>query len=573
MTPRPTAARTLAAPVLVGIAPCVMAAVRALHAHWLPIGDNGYFAVRARDVLTADHPLLGAWSSGSQAVGVDVNNLGPLQLDLLYPFVKLAGLGAGTVLAVTLLNAACGALVVVLAHRRAGRAGAWVAAGVTAALSWTLGSELLIEPRQHHALVLPFLACLALAWSLADGDVRVLPVAAFVGSLVAQTHLTFLIPLGAISLVALGALGWQLRRGTLDPPAVGGGRILLVTAAVLGVCWVQTVVEELRPGQGNLTSIVEAAQVETPTYGAAAGTRAVATVVVPGVGWLPPTFEDFEPGSSPHGAGASAAILGALAVGLGALGWAARRRGDRTVLAAIGVTTVALVAAVYGAASSPSGRFGVLASNFRWLWSIGAFTTATLLVGIVRLRPTWPRSQAVLAGFAGVAILVSGWALPASHQGAGPADSRELIEVSRDLLDQVHAFEFDGTVLIDRVGTYFGEPFSYVLFAGLQDQDIPFESKLSQDARRFGSRRAYDGTADATLTMVTGPAAERPRPGSERVAFARWLSSAERQELEELDDAAAGGALLRDEEQRRRKLRHRLEKGTVALWLTPGPPE
>ena len=68
----------------------------------MPVGDAAYFTVRSRDVLTAHHPLLGAWSSGSSVVGVPVNNLGPLQLDLLAPFTKVApylGTGIGAALA------------------------------------------------------------------------------------------------------------------------------------------------------------------------------------------------------------------------------------------------------------------------------------------------------------------------------------------------------------------------------------------------------------------------------------------------------------------------------------------
>ena len=69
-----------------------------------------------RDVLTAHHPLLGAWSSGSSVVGVPVNNLGPLQLDLLAPFTKLSP-DLGTAIGSALINAAS-VVIVWLAARR-----------------------------------------------------------------------------------------------------------------------------------------------------------------------------------------------------------------------------------------------------------------------------------------------------------------------------------------------------------------------------------------------------------------------------------------------------------------------
>ena len=85
----------------------------------MPVGDAAYFTVRSRDVLTAHHPLLGAWSSGSSVVGVPVNNLGPLQLDLLAPFTRVApylGTGIGAALA----NAAAVTAVWVAARRLLG---------------------------------------------------------------------------------------------------------------------------------------------------------------------------------------------------------------------------------------------------------------------------------------------------------------------------------------------------------------------------------------------------------------------------------------------------------------------
>ena len=66
---------------------------------WVPTGDDAYFTVRSRDVLTDHHPLLGAWSSGSLDLANPINNLGPMQLDLLAPFTKVAPMG-GTAIAV-----------------------------------------------------------------------------------------------------------------------------------------------------------------------------------------------------------------------------------------------------------------------------------------------------------------------------------------------------------------------------------------------------------------------------------------------------------------------------------------
>jgi len=222
--------RRLAAPLAVGCLPIVVAVVRALSRDWLPMGDNAYFSIRARDVLTEHHPLVGAWSSGSDAVGIDVNNLGPLQLDLLAAPVRLFGFGPGTALGVAAVNVAAVVMVVVLLHRRLGTLGAWLGAAMSAGLCWTLGSELLFEPRQHHALVLPFLAFLVGAWAMASGDWWALPPTVAVASLIAQTHFTFLIPtavVGVASIAGAAVLIGEVLTTAKAKPSLGrspGGR-------------------------------------------------------------------------------------------------------------------------------------------------------------------------------------------------------------------------------------------------------------------------------------------------------------------------------------------------------------
>ena len=51
--------------------------VRSLHRGRYPVGDNGYFALRARDVFTDHHPLLGTWTSASLSVGGKPRRPGP----------------------------------------------------------------------------------------------------------------------------------------------------------------------------------------------------------------------------------------------------------------------------------------------------------------------------------------------------------------------------------------------------------------------------------------------------------------------------------------------------------------
>ena len=60
-----------------------------------------------------------------------------------------------------------------------------------AAMSWVLGSELLIDIWQAHALLLPFLLYLVLMIGLACGQARWIPLAAGVASVLVQTHISY----------------------------------------------------------------------------------------------------------------------------------------------------------------------------------------------------------------------------------------------------------------------------------------------------------------------------------------------------------------------------------------------
>ena len=129
---------------------------------------------------TSHHPLLGSWTSASFALGIDVNNPGPLYPDLLAPFMwtfgRAFGIGVATAIGVGTINAAA-ALGTALVGARIGgwRAERWMLL-LVAALTWSMGSELLIDIWQPHALLLPFCALVALTIAVACGDTMMLPV-------------------------------------------------------------------------------------------------------------------------------------------------------------------------------------------------------------------------------------------------------------------------------------------------------------------------------------------------------------------------------------------------------------
>ncbi len=177
--------------VVVAIVPIVVATVRALARGWVAIGDNGLLLLRTQDVATANHPLLGTWTSASLSAGRAINNPGPLWFDALAPFVKVAGPSVGFAVGVMVANIAAVVLAAWAARRVGGELAMVLVTALSAGLAWSMGSELLYDAWQPHAMLLPFWALLILLWALASGQLWTLPWVLGVASLLVQTHLAF----------------------------------------------------------------------------------------------------------------------------------------------------------------------------------------------------------------------------------------------------------------------------------------------------------------------------------------------------------------------------------------------
>jgi hypothetical protein len=262
--------------------PILVALVRALRRGWYPVGDNAYFSLRARDVLGDHHPLLGTWTSASYSVGEDINNPGPLLFDLLAVPAKVAPI-AGIAVGAAVLNGLCLVTMAVVAHRRGGAARAVGVLLSGSALLWSMGSELSVDPWQPHALLLPFLLLLVAVWSLVEGDVWILPLAAGVASLLVQTHLSYAVLAPSLALLGATAAGWSLwKRRAGDrrwwEPA---RRPVVIALLVLAVCWTQPFVEQITAPDGNLGRLVRTAGAgDDPAIGPSLAARIVAGAAI-----------------------------------------------------------------------------------------------------------------------------------------------------------------------------------------------------------------------------------------------------------------------------------------------------
>ena len=188
--------------------PIIVAAVRAVATGWFPVGDSALLAIRAHDVGTSNHPLLGSWTSASLTLGTDVNNPGPLYPDLLAPFMWTVGrwfsIGTAIAVGVASVNASFALFTGWVGHRIGGwRVERW-ALLMVAALTWSMGSELLIDIWQPHALLVPFACFLVLTVGLIDGHWRLVPFWLAVASLIVQTHIGYVYVLAVLGLVVVG---------------------------------------------------------------------------------------------------------------------------------------------------------------------------------------------------------------------------------------------------------------------------------------------------------------------------------------------------------------------------------
>jgi hypothetical protein len=557
--PSPLARRISFASVAIALVPLISATVGALNRGWIPIGDNAYFELRARDVFSHHFPLLGTWTSASQSTSTNVNNPGPLFFDLLAIPVKLFN-SPGLAIGILLINSAAVIAIAVVAYRRGGPLVATASMVMVAGLTWSMGSELLFDPWQPHAMLLPFLLFVVLVWSLACGDLKLLPWAVAVSSLVLETHLSYAVLVPVLALWGVAALAWDTRRRRgKDPdgwPALRRRvmRTSVVSAVVFLVLWSPPLVEEVAHGRnGNLSLLLSTVGKAKQTIGWGFGSRLVASILSLPPWWLRPSFGDaFVPkdngrplaGVQPdlaHVPSIAAALISlAVVVGLLALLLRdTRRRGDRTATAALGTALVAVGGALVTAGTLPRGFFGIAPHQFRWLWPISVFMLFAALIAIGRRLPAF-RATTVTGMFAVATLVLAVINLPTDNERVGPSADAGSIPSTHTLLSQLGALDGSGTLLFDVQGLRFAEPYSVPVMNALDRRGIEIVVTDDGMVHQLGNARRFDGHASGRLFMREADAAVTDQPGATRVAIAYGLTDAEQHERDALRSQLSG---------------------------------
>ena len=505
---------------LIVVFPIVAAVARAVRGGWLPIGDAGLLAVRARDVATEHHPLLGSWTSASLGAGVDLNNPGALYDDLLAPLARLIPSYVGIAIAVAALNVAAVTGASLAARTIGGRRLQCVVLAAASMLIWTMGSELLIDIWQPHALLLPFLALIVLALGLSAGEIRWMPWAVGLTSLVIQTHVAYVYAVAALVLAVAILNGRRVGRSRRSWRRLFTSRTALASWTVGAVAWAQPLYEQWF-GEGNLGRLVRAATTGRRGLGIELSMRVVAAVFAQAPWRLRPDFTTAIsrdqrlangrveiaglPGLAP-----SVVLLVALVGVLAMLAIARSRHGSTVAANACWLGLAMILVAVWGTASLDVSVTGLGSHQVRWMWTALVFTMATLAWAMVgemlhwladqSARRRWLDRPSKLATPAGTLIGIAAIgafalaAVPFYAQPAGPTADRWALRSLHGAIDDLAVFRPGTPVVYDASTLRPYEPYSGTLMLALQRLGIEFRVVDETWARQLGDSRLADGT-------------------------------------------------------------------------------
>jgi hypothetical protein len=537
--------------VVVALVPIAVAAALAVHHHWVPLGDDAFFAIRARDVFTRDPPLLGTWTSASLTTRTAFNNPGPLLFDLLSLPATISTAGAGIAIGVAIVNSSCVLGIAVFAYRRGGWLLGSAATAVTATLCWTLGSAVLLDPTQPSSLLLPLLCFVMAVWSVSCADVAGLPWAAVLASLLVQSYVTYVYLVAGLAAWAVVSLVLSVRaerRKNSDYRLTQRHQLHkygVITGVVLAVCWIQPLIEQFTSnGPGNITRLVRA--IGDPSLhpiGYGDGTRIVAQVLTQPPWWFRPSFGDFLESGWRTRAPSFTVAAASLVVLIGALGigaWDARRRRDGIAERAAATAIVAILAGVVTAGRMPHGVFGPTAHVFHWLWPLAAFSSFAIFASFAGRLERAPALKVLVVAFLSAVVLFAALNLPTSDQGAAVAAADDSkIPVVRDLGRQMRRLEGKSPVLIDfrTGGGAFYDPYRTAVLAQLQRRSVAFVTDDQGLLYQLGPARRFTGkNARRRLLIAEGDSTRVTPPGAVRVALHNGLTKAKQRELALLED-------------------------------------
>lgn len=525
----PPARAVVAVAVLAPALPLVVALLARRHPPWVPDLDLALTELRVRDVGGPHSPLIGL-PGRIGTLQRQGSHPGPIGFYLLAPTYRLLGSTAFALQAATVVvHLAAIAVTVGLVARRADARWGLATGVALAALVAGLGPNLLTEPWNPYLPVLWWPAFLAAAWCALCGDRVALPALVAAGAICAQSHVSYLGPVGVLSAIAVVVcVRWpDQRRG-------GHPWRWVVGAVVLGaVVWAPPALDQLRHEPGNASRLVEHLldPPEAP-IGWGEGSRLVlerldVAHLVRAVVLDPGRLGARYPEGASAGRGALLVAAVATLAGVGAR----RSSRDQRALLALAVAGVVLsVTSVSRIFGTPWGYLLLGVWSVALLLVLVVATTLPLLPAVRRGAASRPgRGAVATVALAVVALTIAARASAVAQraEATNPVVSRTvraLVPAVVDRLDPQDRYLVTWTDAVHLGGHGYG------LFDELERRglDVAVRTDLGT---QFGQHRTVaGGAADAQLVVATGDAIERwaAQPGAEEVAQVDARTPAER---------------------------------------------
>ena len=237
--------------------PFVAALVDLHHERWYPGFDRALAELRVRDVGGAHTPLIGMPGRIGEYPHLG-SHPGPLSFYLLAPLYRVLGstswaLQAGT----AAIHVAAIASAVWIGHRRAGWRGVIGVAALLTVVVRGYGQLLLTDPWNPYLPLLAWIVVLLAAWSVLCGDSLMLIPLVVAGSLCAQSHVSYLVPVGALTLGAVAVTAWRLLHPADEPTSARHRRAVFIAATVGVVLWLPPMIDQLLNDPGNVRLLLD----------------------------------------------------------------------------------------------------------------------------------------------------------------------------------------------------------------------------------------------------------------------------------------------------------------------------
>jgi hypothetical protein len=501
------------------------------------IGDVALIELQIRDVLSADTPLVGAYSRYGWA------HPGPLMFELFAVPYRVLGNDATALRLTTLLfNAAVSAALLWLLWRR-GTAAVMAIGTATVLLVWGLPPGALSYGWNVTVTDLPFVLVVVGCWCALCGDRYALLVAALAASFVFQSHVGVGIVLGPAFVVAVVAVARRSMRDGFD------ARGWIIGVAAVALTFLPALYDTLFHWPGNLGELARWSLTnDEPAVGMADGLRMLGRVSSLSFPFEPGIPGRFLLGVATIEAGALPGLSVVLLAAAGAVAWRSGWAVERTLCALMGIVWASAVAAV-ASITYPLGWWLV-----DWFQPLGWLTWGT--IALVAWRVVQRYADRGAATLATVAVL--GWlgllagAVIAHTTDVVQADDRtaEVVRPVAELTEAAESITEPGDVVrLDAVGSALS---AETMMSGVGNRLDASGRRVCVTealAYKFGAHRVCPEEVDVHLVVRSEPGLAPPPEidgrTSELVVAIDPLDEAERAEVDAIT-AEAAAILERD---------------------------